>query len=128
MIGLVISLAIQAISLVVRLIVFLVLLIVRLVGMLIAALVALVSAAVAFVAGLRFRRARPRGAGSLREPIDPELRWAVFRRDGYACLYCGSESNLSVDHIFPVSRGGGNDPDNLQTLCRDCNSRKGALV
>lgn len=125
MFGLIISLLMQAIVLVVRLIAFLVLLIIRAALILIAVLVRLVTAIAAFVASLW---AGSRGASTRREPIDPELRWAVFRRDGYACLHCGSESNLSVDHIFPVSRGGGNEPDNLQTLCRTCNSRKGALV
>lgn len=51
---------------------------------------------------------------------------AVFARDGYACVYCGSPLNLSLDHIIPQSRGGSHDPDNLCTCCRSCNSSKGA--
>lgn len=125
MIGLAISLVVQAISLVARLVVFLVLLVIRAGMTLLAILVRTVTAVAAF---LTARLAGGRGSVSRRKPIDPDLRWAVFRRDGYACLYCGSESNLSIDHVFPVSRGGDNHPDNLQTLCRDCNSRKGALV
>jgi 5-methylcytosine-specific restriction endonuclease McrA len=35
-------------------------------------------------------------------------------------------ATLEIDHIRPVSRGGTNDPDNLQVLCRDCNAGKGA--
>ena len=31
-----------------------------------------------------------------------------------------------VDHIVPLSRGGGNDWDNLQALCKSCHSRKTA--
>ena len=125
MIGFVISLVVQAVVLMVRLIVLLILLIVRAGVFLVAGLVALVTAIAAFAAG---RRPGLRGPTRSRQSIDPELRWAVFRRDGYSCISCGSESDLSVDHIYPVSRGGGNDPDNLQTLCRTCNSRKGALV
>jgi 5-methylcytosine-specific restriction endonuclease McrA len=31
-----------------------------------------------------------------------------------------------VDHIRPVSRGGGNHRDNLQPMCAPCNMAKGA--
>lgn len=53
---------------------------------------------------------------------------AVFDRDGYRCLHCGTRRRLTVDHIHPVSRGGTNDMSNLQTLCASCNSRKGERI
>lgn len=31
-----------------------------------------------------------------------------------------------VDHIVPLAEGGTNDPDNLQSLCHSCHSRKTA--
>lgn len=58
--------------------------------------------------------------------IDPEERQRIYARDGYACRYCGSVENLSLDHVKPVSRGGGDQPSNLVTCCRSCNSRKHA--
>jgi len=36
---------------------------------------------------------------------------------------CGSQSDLTADHIHPLARGGSAD-DVLQTLCRPCNSSK----
>lgn len=43
------------------------------------------------------------------------------------CEVCGSDDRLQVDHIVPISRGGGRlDPHNLQTLCHSCHSRKTA--
>ena len=57
--------------------------------------------------------------------IPSELRMAVFRRDGFKCVACDSIENLTADHVYPESKGGPTTFDNLQTLCRSCNSRKG---
>jgi hypothetical protein len=49
------------------------------------------------------------------------------RRDGFACAICQSPSqDLSIDHIQALANGGTNDVENLQLLCRSCNSSKGA--
>ena len=77
-----------------------------------------------------------RGKKLRRMPTDPRarrkiadtVRWAVYERDGHTCLHCGATENLSLDHIHPHSKGGPDTIDNLQTLCRPCNSRKGARV
>lgn len=37
----------------------------------------------------------------------------------------GLVQGYHVDHMVPVSRGGSNDPGNLQLLCRSCNDSKG---
>ena len=42
------------------------------------------------------------------------------------CAFCGSSSNLQVDHIIPIARGGTSVPENLQVLCAQCNQSKGA--
>lgn len=63
-----------------------------------------------------------------RPAIRQALRLAVYERDGFACLHCGTTERLSLDHIYPYSLGGRETLDNLQTLCRSCNSRKGAKV
>jgi hypothetical protein len=56
---------------------------------------------------------------------DRELRLIVFSRDGFSCKHCATRESLSVDHVIPVVRGGGNELENLQTLCIKCNSSKG---
>ena len=33
-------------------------------------------------------------------------------------------SELTIDHIFPRSKGGGNDADNIFLVCKHCNSSK----
>ena len=63
-----------------------------------------------------------------RVPIPDELRKHVYERDGYRCVRCGAAEDLAVDHIYPWSRGGPDTLDNLQALCKPCNSSKGARV
>lgn len=63
-----------------------------------------------------------------KRPIPADLRWTVFERDGYACRCCGSRRDLHADHVHPESKGGPTTLENLQTLCRDCNVKKGTKL
>jgi hypothetical protein len=50
----------------------------------------------------------------------------IYKRDNYECVYCGSNKNLTLDHVMPKSRGGGNEWTNLVTSCFKCNLKKGS--
>jgi len=62
---------------------------------------------------------------------------ATFIRDNFTCQKCGYHqmredrpwlpdiSNLEADHIIPLAKGGETEMSNLQTLCRECNRKKG---
>ncbi len=52
-------------------------------------------------------------------------RRAVFARDSWTCQYCGSRSNLTVDHVIPRSKGGNSSWENIVASCAPCNRRKG---
>ena len=59
--------------------------------------------------------------------LSKKVRFEVFKRDGFKCMYCGATAPnvlLHVDHISPVSKGGKNNLLNLITSCFDCNSGK----
>jgi len=64
-----------------------------------------------------------------RLPITPEVREFVFKRDRYACRYCGSKNQpFHLDHVYPVSKGGETSIDNLVTSCVYCNAKKHASI
>ena len=62
--------------------------------------------------------------------IRQEKRLAIYLRDGLACVWCRRaveddlDISLTLDHLVPTSRKGSNDPANLVTACRSCNSRR----
>lgn len=49
----------------------------------------------------------------------------VLAAHNFACVVCGATEDLTIDHIVPLSKGGLNIIDNVQPLCRRCNSSKG---
>ena len=53
-------------------------------------------------------------------------RRALFARDGWECVYCGTSGvRLTLDHVVPRSRGGDSVWENVVTSCAPCNLRKG---
>jgi len=54
-----------------------------------------------------------------------KLRITILDRDGWQCAICNGPAH-TVDHIVPRVKGGDMwSPDNLQSMCKSCNSRKG---
>lgn len=56
-----------------------------------------------------------------RPAIRKWLRRVVEAADKHACAFCGSSSQLQLDHIRPWSLGGRTSFCNLIVLCRTCN-------
>ena len=55
----------------------------------------------------------------------------LFKRDANVCMYCGlrfSKSDLTRDHITPISRGGRDIWTNVVAACRRCNNHKGGRL
>jgi hypothetical protein len=62
-----------------------------------------------------------------RVQLSEELRKQVFERDDYVCqlkLDGCSRRATEVDHIIPVSKGGMNNLENIQSACMNCNRKK----
>lgn len=52
-------------------------------------------------------------------------RMNVFKRDNFRCQYCGTDRDLTLDHVIPRSKGGKSSWNNLVTACKRCNAGKG---
>lgn len=89
-------------------------------------------------AGKHFKqRAKRYGVEYVRFP-----KTLVFERDNYICQLCKTPvldaaryrksdgkihmKSPTIDHIIPMSKGGPHTPDNCQTACFGCNSKKGS--
>jgi len=58
-----------------------------------------------------------------------EFNVAKIKENNY-CWYCGKEMEplkLTKDHVFPRSKGGANDMNNIIMVCKSCNSSKGNM-
>lgn len=65
--------------------------------------------------------------------IRNEKRLAIYLRDNFKCLFCGKDlagevANITLDHIITKSAGGDNEPTNIFTACRSCNSSRQDLL
>lgn len=49
-------------------------------------------------------------------------RKAIYKRDGYRCALCDSETGLQIHHVVPRSQGGTDYAQNLITLCWKCHA------
>lgn len=57
----------------------------------------------------------------------PFSRENIFARDKHICQYCGKEfssKELTLDHVFPKSRGGETSWENIVACCKSCNQYK----
>ena len=62
-----------------------------------------------------------------RSLMTTQLRNQIIERDQGVCQICGKKcqrSEIEIDHIIPVSKGGKTTLSNLQVLCSKCNRKK----
>ena len=52
-----------------------------------------------------------------------DLQRQVLERDGWRCQVCGSMQNLQVHHLKFRSQSGGDEEQNLVTLCVECHAQ-----
>ncbi len=58
-------------------------------------------------------------------------RWWQQKLAQGLCYYCGQQvkpSELTMDHIVPIARGGQSSKGNVVTTCKECNNRKKSML
>lgn len=58
-------------------------------------------------------------------------RMNVFYRDNFTCQYCAGKFKaieLTLDHVYPKSKGGTTSWDNIVSACHDCNNKKADML
>lgn len=69
---------------------------------------------------VRRKEYKRKGGGKL----PPGAYKTLVKLYGESCLRCGAVDDLTIDHVTPIALGGKSNLDNLQILCRSCNSSK----
>lgn len=60
-----------------------------------------------------------------------KTQWWKRKRSEGKCYYCGrkaASSELTMDHIVPIIRGGKTVKNNVVTACKECNNKKRYLL
>lgn len=66
-----------------------------------------------------------------RRPDKRQVKRATMRDCGRRCVYCGAPLELdlaTIDHVYPLAKGGTHSPGNLVVACGPCNRLKGDML
>lgn len=66
-----------------------------------------------------------------RKHLNKTERQKVYQKTKGHCAYCGCSiaiTDMQIDHVFPLHRGGADEYDNMLPACRSCNHRKHTLT
>jgi hypothetical protein len=81
--------------------------------------------------GRRYFHTRCLCNACIRRRVRGDDALAIFERDEWLCWICGRLTDVAaelstelyptIDHVHPISRGGGDEPENLRCCCFRCN-------
>lgn len=84
------------------------------------------------VTNCRNQRRRARKAEAEGDVVTPKEFQRIVKNQGGKCNLCSRKFIKSrpptMDHVFPLSRGGPHTSSNIQALCQSCNSSKHAKI
>ena len=62
------------------------------------------------------------------KPLKPKQWKELLSFYNNVCLACGSDKNITIDHVIPLILGGQHTINNVQPLCKSCNSKKSTKI
>jgi 5-methylcytosine-specific restriction endonuclease McrA len=68
------------------------------------------------------RKARERGSRTVM--LSPDQLWRRWVEFDHCCAYCGTQGDLQVEHVIPISKGGEHHLGNIVPACASCNYSK----
>jgi len=68
------------------------------------------------------RKARERGSRTVM--LSPDQLWRRWVEFEHCCAYCGTQGDLQVEHVIPISKGGEHHLGNIVPACPTCNYSK----
>lgn len=75
--------------------------------------------------------AEPKPPKARRKRFGLDTKGLLLLRQNHRCAICTGPISLldsHIDHVFPLSEGGEDDPSNLQLVHMNCNLRKGRRI
>jgi 5-methylcytosine-specific restriction endonuclease McrA len=70
----------------------------------------------------RHRKAQQRGSTALM--LSPDQLWRRWVQFDHCCAYCGTNGDLHMEHVIPISKGGEHHLGNIVPACQRCNYSK----
>lgn len=70
----------------------------------------------------RERKAKERGSTSLK--LSPDQLWRRWVEFDHCCAYCGTDGDMHIEHVIPISKGGEHHLGNIVPACQRCNYSK----
>lgn len=64
----------------------------------------------------------------IKEQVSKEDWKELLNKFDNSCAYCGTQSDLTKDHVLPISKGGKHEVKNLVPACKNCNSSKNDIL
>lgn len=68
------------------------------------------------------RKAQQRGSTALM--LSPDQLWRRWVEFDHCCAYCGTNGDLHMEHVIPISKGGEHHLGNIVPACQSCNYSK----